>query len=448
MKYEEIVDIIQNKRRFGQASGREVTTEMTKLLGFPEQGMRIIHIAGTNGKGSTAAFVSSILQAADFVVGQFTSPHLVCFRERIMVNGEMIPEEDVVRIGEKILSLPMKLECTMFDICLGMALEYFKEKNCDFVILETGLGGAKDSTAGISQVPLVCGFTNIGFDHTAILGDTLEKIAGEKAGILKRGTVAVIGKMDSRAKNVIEKRAAELQVPTRIVDNLLTKISTQKIGLNGVFQRGNGALAVGIVEALFNQERGYLLDKYQSVFRSLQEETCLNGCDGHCDGCEKNSEITSFTDWKNYVISQGLKNVKWPGRMEILQENPFVMVDGAHNPQGVEALFNSLQSAYPKEKFIFVMGVMADKDYISMVEQMLPLAEEFLTVTVESQRSLQGQELADELKKRGALAEFYPDMEMALQEAKQRAQRKNRKVIIFGSLYFVGEVKHIYETSR
>lgn len=448
MKYEEIVDVIQSKRRFGQASGREVTREMTELLDFPERKMKIIHIAGTNGKGSTAAFVSSILQAADFVVGQFISPHLICFRERIMVNGEMIPEEDVVRIGEKILSLPMKLECTMFDICLGMALEYFREKNCDFVILETGLGGAKDSTAGISQVPVVCGFTNIGYDHTAILGNTIEEIAGEKAGILKPGTVAVIGKMEEKAKNVIVKRAEELDVPTVIVDNLLTKISTQKIGLNGEFQRDNAALAVGMVEALFHQQGGYLLDKYQSIFRSLQEESCINGCDGKCENCETHLEMNNFLAWKNYVISRGLEQAKWPGRMEILQENPFVLVDGAHNPQGVEALFNSLKKAYLDEKYIFVMGVMADKDYISMAEQMLPLAEEFLTVTVESQRSLQGQELADELQKRGALAEFYPDIEMALQEAKQRAQRKNRKVIIFGSLYFVGEVKHIYETSR
>ena len=188
--------------------------------------MQILHIAGTNGKGSTAAFVSSILQAADFVVGRFTSPHLVCFRERICVNQEMIPEEDVVRLGEQLLELKMDLEPTMFDMCLAMAILYFKEQGCDYVVLETGLGGAKDSTAGLPCVPVVTAFTNIGFDHMNVLGDTLEKIAAEKAGVLKKGTIAVLGNMDKNARNVIEEKAAFLGVPTRNVDNLLTSIST------------------------------------------------------------------------------------------------------------------------------------------------------------------------------------------------------------------------------
>ena len=183
MQYEEIIEIIQSKRRFGKAYGRDVTAEMMDLLGHPEEGMQIIHIAGTNGKGSTAAFVSSILHAAGFVVGRFTSPHLIRFTERIVVDGQEISKEDVVRFGEQLLDLPMTQECTMFDLCLGMAILYFKERICDYVVLETGLGGAKDSTAGLSIVPLVCAFTNIGFDHTAILGNTIEEIAAEKAEV-------------------------------------------------------------------------------------------------------------------------------------------------------------------------------------------------------------------------------------------------------------------------
>ncbi len=408
MKYEEIVECIQSKRRFGQACGREVTEEMMKHLQNPEAGMKIFHIAGTNGKGSTAAFVSSILQAAGFSVGQFTSPHLVCFRERIMVNNEMISEEAVCRLGNQLLQLPMDLECTMFDLCLGMAILYFKEQGCDYVILETGLGGAKDSTAGLSQVPLVCGFTNIGFDHTAILGDTLEQIAAEKAGILKNGTTAVLGIMEESARKVIEDRAKELEVCSYNVDNLLEKISTYEIRLNGGFQRGNAALAVGMVEALFNQDCGYLLDNFWTF------------------------------------VEAGLANAKWPGRMEVLEREPFVMVDGAHNPQGVEALFNSLKILYPEEKFIFLTGVMADKDYISMMEGMLPIAEEFLTVTVESERSLQGAELARELSDRGARASAYEDLSTAMETAKKKALETHQKIIIFGSLYFVGEVKKLY----
>ncbi|MDD6194647.1 MAG: bifunctional folylpolyglutamate synthase/dihydrofolate synthase [Lachnospiraceae bacterium] len=408
MQYEEIVDQIQSKRRFGQAFGREVTEEMMERLDHPETGMRILHIAGTNGKGSTAAFVSSILQAAGFVVGRFTSPHLVCFRERICVNQEMIPEEDVVRLGERLLQLPMDLEPTMFDMCLGMAILYFKERECDYVVLETGLGGAKDSTAGLGEVPVVTGFTNIGFDHVNILGDTLEKIAAEKAGVLKKGTVAVLGKMDSSARDVIKAKADSLGVKTVNVDNLLTKISTWEIPLNGLFQRDNAALAVGMVEALFNQQSGYLFDNHQ-------------------------------------VFKQGIAAAGWPGRMEVLSQNPFVMVDGAHNPQGVEALFNSLTSMYPKEQFIFLMGVMADKDYIGMIRQMLPIAGRFLTVTVESERSLQGEELAEKIRQAGCDAMAYSDVNEALAGGMQLAAQENKRLVIFGSLYFVGEIKHILQ---
>lgn len=447
MKYEEVITRVQSKRRFGQASGRDVTKEMTKCLGYPEHGMKILHIAGTNGKGSTAAFVSSILQAADFVVGQFTSPHLVCFRERIMVNGEMISEEDVVRIGEKLLSLPLHLEATMFDICLGMALIYFQERQCDYVILETGMGGAKDSTAGIDVVPLVCGFSNIGYDHEAILGNTLSQIAKEKAGILKKGTVAVLGVMEPEAKHEIICRAKDLEVPIQNVDNLLTKISTCEIALNGVFQRENAALAVGMVESLFNQESGYLLDKYESVFRKSQEESCINDCDGQCMQCQKMDPLADFLSWKKWVIQRGLASATWQGRMEILQQDPLVMVDGAHNPQGVEALFNSLKTLYPRESFIFVMGVMAEKDYAAMVEKMIPLAKMFLTVTVDSNRSLLGEELAKLLQKRGARARSVETVQQALAEAITIARKEKKKVIAFGSLYFVGEMKHIYETS-
>lgn len=408
MCYEEIVEQIQSKRRFGQACGREVTEEMMERLGHPEKGMQILHIAGTNGKGSTAAFVSSILQAADFVVGRFTSPHLVCFRERICVNGAMISEEDVVRLGEQLLHLEMDLEPTMFDMCLAMAILYFKEKECDYVVLETGLGGAKDSTAGLREVPVVTGFTNIGFDHTNILGDTMEKIAAEKAGVLKKGTVAVLGKMEKSARDVIEAKADSLSVKTVNVDNLLTKISTWKIPLNGVFQRDNAALAVGMVEALFNKDSGYLFDKDE-------------------------------------IMKRGISAATWPGRMEILSQNPFVMVDGAHNPQGVEALFNSLTSMYPEEQFIFLMGVMADKDYLEMIEQMIPIGERFLTVTVESERSLQGAELARQICERGCSATPYSNVEEALSVGMDISRETGCRLIIFGSLYFVGEIKHILQ---
>ncbi|MBR1571231.1 MAG: bifunctional folylpolyglutamate synthase/dihydrofolate synthase [Lachnospiraceae bacterium] len=441
MNYEEIINKIQSQKRFGKAYGRDVTAEMMDLLGHPEKDMNIIHIAGTNGKGSTAAFVSSILQAADFVVGQFTSPHLVRFTERIKVSGVEIDQESVVTYAQQIMALPMENEPTMFDICLGIAILYFKDMNCDFVVLETGLGGAKDSTAGLSVVPLVCAFTNIGFDHTAILGDTIEAIASEKAGILKSGTEAVVGVMDTRASEVIENVALSMGVEIHFVDNLLTNISTYKIGLKGEFQRENAALATGIVETVFNIKSGYLLDKFFEISKSRNNEKCTTKCNGICQECEEEyNPYSDFVTWKEYVIKTGLARAYWPGRMEIISQNPFIMVDGAHNPQGVEALFNSLKIDYPDEKFTFITAVMADKDYMEMMSIMKPIARRFITATVDYSRSKQGQDLAEELKAMGCEATCREDFADAL----KLAMEYNEKIIIFGSLYFVGEVLEQY----
>ena len=192
MTYDQVVNTIDNKRRFGKACGRDVTEEFMEVLGHPELGKHIIHIAGTNGKGSVAAFVSSILQAASFSsekhfkVGLFTSPHLIDYTERIQVDGKQISHEDVRRLGEQLLEINLKLEATMFDYWLAMALLYFKEQQVDYIVLETGLGGTKDSTNGLSQPPEVCAITSIGLEHTQYLGNTLGAIAGEKAGIKYR----------------------------------------------------------------------------------------------------------------------------------------------------------------------------------------------------------------------------------------------------------------------
>ena len=212
MTYEEIVFTIDNKRRFGKACGRDVTKELMKALDYPEKDLHIIHIAGTNGKGSVAAFVSSILQAASFTskehfkVGLFTSPHLIEYTERIQIDGKQISREDVTRLGERLLSLELNLEPTMFDYWLAIAMLYFKEQNVKYVVLETGLGGAKDSTNGLSVKPEVCAITSIGLEHTQYLGNTLGEIAGEKAGIIKAGVPVVIGEMPEEASEVIIKK--------------------------------------------------------------------------------------------------------------------------------------------------------------------------------------------------------------------------------------------------
>ena len=436
MNYEELIETIINKRRFGRASGYEVTREMTGRLGHPERGMRIVHIAGTNGKGSTAAFVSSILQAAGFCVGQFTSPHLVDFTERIQVNGEQIPRGDVVRLGERVLAVPMELECTMFDICLAIALLYFKERECDFVVLETGLGGRLDSTNGLGEIPQAAVITNIGLDHTQILGDTIEAIAAEKAGILKPGTTGVFGPMEPAARRVLEERCRELDIPwvrgeraetseEKVSETgccgrvTLTPEQEDAIGLPGVYQRENAATAAAAFSVLWEKDRELFLEKFR-------ETTPMD---------------RAFAAWKESVIARGLRQARWPGRMEILKTDPFFLIDGAHNPQGVHALAQSLQAAYPGEQFLFVVGILADKDYGSMLEEMLPLADRFYAVTVENSRSLQARQVAGFLRARGARAEAWASLGEALEQAFEEGRRTGRRVVAFGSLYFIGSIR-------
>lgn len=396
MTYEQVVNTIDNKRRFGKACGRDVTREFMDALGHPELDMHFIHIAGTNGKGSVAAFVSSILQAASFAseksfkVGLFTSPHLIDYTERIQIDGVHIPREEVTRIGQSLLGMELKLEPTMFDYWLAMAIIYFKEQQVDYVVLETGLGGAKDSTNGLSQLPEVCAITSIGLEHTQYLGNTLAEIAGEKAGIIKPGVPVVIGQMNDEASEVIEARADEMGC---ILHRATTVDKDVKLGLFGGYQRKNAAVAIEIIKCL-----------------PLAVD--------------------------NQTIATGLANARWPGRMDIISEDPFILIDGAHNPSGVRALADSLMGEFPKIKFSFIMAVMADKDYVEMAKIISPIAQRIYTVTIDYSRALQAETLAEDLKNIGIDAvacENYKD-------AINRASAQDNPIIVMGSLYFIGEV--------
>ena len=396
MTYEEVVYTIDNKRRFGKACGRDVTKEFMEALGHPDLGMHIIHIAGTNGKGSVAAFVSSILQAASFTcenhfkVGLFTSPHLIDYTERIQIDGKQISKEDVTRIGQQLLQTELELEPTMFDYWLAMAMVYFKEQQVEYVVLETGLGGTKDSTNGLSQLPEICAITSIGLEHTQYLGNTLAEIAGEKAGIIKPGVPVVIGQMEREASDVIRKKCNELGCKLIQSQEVSSDI---KLGLFGGYQRKNAAVAVDIANNL-----------------------------------KMNIDCQT--------IAKGLANAVWPGRMQVISESPFIMVDGAHNPSGVIALRDSIQSEFPNQRFSFIMAVMADKDYLEMVQLISPVVRRIFTVTVDSERALQAKELAEAINGLGIEAEACESYSNALDKALEYSE----KIIVFGSLYFIGEI--------
>ena len=416
LTYEEVLDQIEHQRRFGNRPGAEVSALMLEKLGRPQQNMSVIHIAGTNGKGSVSAFLCSILKEAGIRTGMFTSPHLVDFRERICVDGQMISREEVTKLGNMLLEEDFGTVPTMFDYCLAMALLYYRDRQCQAAVIETGLGGRLDSTNAIG-VPEVTVVTKIGYDHMAVLGDTLDKIASEKAGIIKKGTKLVLESQEKDAMDVLlETAEKEAVTEIKIADmhdvtecryeNGRQYFSYQKyknleMAMLGVHQYENAAAAILAAE-IFLKDRGISDEKAE------------------------------------YYIREGIKKTRWEGRMEILSREPFFMVDGAHNGNGVAALAESLRTLFPGEKFHFVMGVMADKKY----EELLPLALDFKTVTVESERALAAQELSEKIRAKGIcdaglLHSFDELMPGRLDVA--------HKTIAFGSLYFVGEIEKYFQ---
>ena len=394
--YQEVIEKIENSRRFGNLPGVEVTKRMLAALGNPQEGLAFIHVAGTNGKGSTCAFLTNILTKAGLKCGCFTSPHLIHFEERITVDQQMIPKEAVTRLGNELLSIDFGVTPTMFDYCLVMAVLYFKECGCDVAVMETGLGGRLDSTNALGN-PNVAVITRIGYDHMAILGNTLTEIASEKAGILKDGVPAVFAPQKEEALAVLRKHPGTL-----VSREDMEKVAFMKPGLMGAYQLENGAAAMLAAQKFLSQI-------------GFDEERA------------------------DAAIEAGIHTAIWKGRMEILSREPYLMVDGAHNSNGIHALKTSLMKLYPDEKFHFVMGVMADKDYEKMIEELLPLAIDFVTVTPESSRALQAESLAEKIRSQG-----IPARSMASVADVLTLPRVGEKTIALGSLYFIGELEALY----
>lgn len=391
-----MIEKIENSRRFGNLPGVEVTKRMLAALGNPQEGLAFIHVAGTNGKGSTCAFLTNILTKAGMKCGCFTSPHLIHFEERITVDQQMIPKEAVTRLGNELLSIDFGVTPTMFDYCLVMAVLYFKECGCDVAVMETGLGGRLDSTNALGN-PNVAVITRIGYDHMAILGNTLTEIASEKAGILKDGVPAVFAPQKEEALAVLRKHPGTL-----VSREDMEKVAFMKPGLMGAYQLENGAAAMLAAQKFLSQI-------------GFDEERA------------------------DAAIEAGIHTAIWKGRMEILSREPYLMVDGAHNSNGIHALKTSLMKLYPDEKFHFVMGVMADKDYEKMIEELLPLAIDFVTVTPESSRALQAESLAEKIRSQG-----IPARSMASVADVLTLPRVGEKTIALGSLYFIGELEALY----
>ncbi|MBA2123734.1 hypothetical protein B9J78_02170 [bacterium Unc6] len=431
MTYKQALAYLHSLERFGIKLGLSNIKRLLEILGNPQVKFKSIHIAGTNGKGSTTAFISSILKEAGFKVGRYTSPHLTNFRERIAINGSQIPEEKVVELLAKIKSQIKKIFAdsefghpTFFEVLTAMALTYFFEEKVDFAVLEVGLGGRLDATNVVE--PLVSVITNSDYDHMDILGSEIDSIAREDAGIIKKNGL-VITAAKGEALAVIEKvcqrcNARLFQVGRDIKCEFLeSDLENQSFGVKGIFSE-------------FKNLKISLLGKYQLI----------NAC------CALGAiELLKF---HNILLSDenarsGLATTRWPGRLEIVRHAPLVILDGAHNHPAAEQLkgalleFLSCPLAYGrKERLILVIGILKDKEVEKIVKELVPLASKVVVTAPKTSRATLPEDLCKVAVKYNQNVITVGDVEEAVRESLNEAGG-NDIICITGSLYTVGEAR-------
>lgn len=474
----EFLEYLYAKKRFLKKSGKEIMSEYTKYFSCPEHSMKIIHIAGTNGKGSVAAMISSILMEAGFNVGLFTSPHLIEFNERIKFNGKDIDDEELLAIGSAVKDVGDKVNSTMFDDSLMIALLYFKKKKANYVVLETGLGGRLDATTGINCVPLVSVITKIGLDHTKYLGNDVVSIAKEKAGILKKGTRLVIGENVKEVVDTIENKAKEVGVSYIYTGDFYKEKKDDKLklldkGEDDKLKLINKNDLGDISNFIKNHIEEYIVEtSLKGDYQKENIKTAILAVKTLFD-IEKDKGIKELKEkYFDEYIKNGLKKVSWPGRFQIINDKPLIIIDGSHNPQAVKAFIRSMTLKYPGRDFIGVFSILKDKDRKSIYKIIKENFSYIYTVDIKNKRALDGKILAKELNENGISAEFEGTCVSAIIKAKKKIKEnlkaknrnristeikeQNRKItstemkeqskvndsiiICFGSLYLIGEI--------
>lgn len=419
MTAEEAISFIHEKVWQGSKPGLSRTRELLSKMGNPQKKLRFVHIAGTNGKGSTSAMISSILTSAGLRTGLYTSPYISHFNERMRIDGIPISGEDLAELTAFCapFALSMDDRPTEFELVTAIAMEFFARHECDVVVLETGMGGRLDST-NIIDSPLCSVITNIGLDHTRELGDTVEKIAAEKAGIIKSGRPVVIYDLPQNIRAVISARCAETLSPLVVADfDSIVSISDSRKGqvftykdfkeldlpLLGSHQLRNAAVALETVILL--RSLGFEID--------------------------------------DSAVRQGLSETVWPARFEIISENPFFIVDGGHNPQCAETVSENLIKYFPGLKRIILLGVLADKDYIGLASNLDRAASAYVTINPVSPRALPAKELAEKLKRFGKPVCACESIEEGIIKALSFAG-SDGVVCSVGSLYTAGPVRAFF----
>ena len=416
MYLDEALHYIHGLYRKGTQPSLHRVRRLLGMLGDPHKKLKFIHIAGTNGKGSTAAMTASILQKAGYKTGLFTSPFIYRFNERIQIDGRQIPDETVCMLTERLSALAATMEerPTEFDFVTAMAMEYFAAQGCDMVVLEVGVGGALDAT-NIIDTPEVAVITNIGLDHTDLLGDTVEKIAAVKAGIFKEGGSAVVYRAAPSVEQVFEQVCRDKNVCLRKADfeslvlhscDLTGQVfdcgsrKNLQLPLLGAHQMHNAAVVLAVIDTLI--EKGYAITE-QNIY-------------------------------------DGMACVSWPGRFDIMHKDPLFIIDGGHNPQCIDALVKNIRDYLSGRRLIVLTGVLADKDYGEMFRPVMPYVQKFVCITPDNPRKMPARELAAYLQQAGAEAEGFDTVAAGVAHAMQLAG-SDGVVLCFGSLYSIADIR-------
>ena len=416
MNLEQSLNYIHGLYRKGTKPSLHRVRQLLGMLGDPHKKLKFIHIAGTNGKGSTAAMSASILRQAGYKTGLFTSPFIYRFNERIQVDGEQIPDETVCVLTQRLSALAATMEerPTEFDFVTAMAMEYFAAQDCDIVVLEVGVGGALDAT-NIIDTPEVAVITNIGLDHTDLLGDTVEAIAAVKAGIFKEGGSAVIYRAAPSVEQVFEDICREKHVQLKKADfdslvlhshDLTGQVfdcgsrKNLQLPLLGDHQMHNAAVVLCVIDTLI--EKGWRITE-QNIY-------------------------------------DGMAQVSWPGRFDIMHKDPLFIIDGGHNPQCIDALVKNIRDYLAGRRLIVLTGVLADKDYGEMFRPVMPWVQKFVCITPDNPRKLPAGELAAYLRQAGAEAEGFDTVADGVRHAMDLAGRDG-VVLCFGSLYSIADIR-------
>lgn len=418
MDYQSSLDYLYGLQRFGIKLGLENIRELLARLGHPERSFRIIHVAGSNGKGSVCATLAEILYQGGYATGRYTSPHLHSFTERIQVNGQPISEAEVAELTADIRAAATGIAVTFFEFTTALALLYFARRRVDWVVLEVGMGGRLDATNAVT--PQLCLITPICLDHAEHLGADLTAIAGEKAGILKPGVAVVIGRQPLEALKVLLARAAALQAPVRLLGREL-EVSSQ--GPTWSYQ-GPGWQLRGLVPGLLGAHQ---LDNMALAVAALE------------------SLQTQGLQLSEAAVRRGVERVRWPGRLEWWQDRREVLLDGAHNQGGAEVLAAYLQGLELKG-IHWVVGLKGDKRPADLLGPLLPLVTALYCTTPPVDTAIDPAVLVAQAAAAGLGASSYPDTAAALAAARA-SRREGEIVLVAGSLFLVAAAREALQGS-